>query len=56
MNKDPVCGMNVDPKTAAGSSDYQGERFSFCSKACKEKFDKNPSQYTQKMQPESTRR
>lgn len=23
MAKDPVCGMNVDPKTAAGKSEYE---------------------------------
>ena len=26
MAKDPVCGMDVDPKQAAGKSEYQGRR------------------------------
>ena len=36
---DPVCGMTVDPATAAGVSERDGERFYFCSKGCKAKFD-----------------
>ncbi len=43
--RDPVCGMQVDPATAAGSSEYQGQTYYFCSKGCKAKFDANPSQY-----------
>ena len=26
LYKDPVCGMDVDPYIAAGSTDYQGTR------------------------------
>lgn len=43
--KDVVCGMQVDPAKAAGTSNYQGKTFYFCSKGCKAKFDANPSQY-----------
>ena len=43
--KDPVCGMQVDPAKAAGTSQDQGERHYFCSTACKTKFDANPGQY-----------
>ena len=43
--KDPVCGMTISEKTAAGTSEYKGENFYFCSSACKEKFDSNPAQY-----------
>lgn len=45
MEKDVVCGMQVDPTKAAGSSDYNGRTYYFCSKACKIKFDATPSQY-----------
>ncbi len=45
MEKDVVCGMQVDPAKAAGSSKYQGKTFYFCSKGCKAKFDANPSQF-----------
>ena len=46
MEKDVVCGMQVDPTKAAGKSDYNGKTYYFCSPACKKKFDANPSQYT----------
>ena len=45
MAKDPVCGMTVDEKKAAGSSTYSGKTFYFCSPGCKKEFDKNPSKY-----------
>jgi Cu+-exporting ATPase len=45
LKRDPVCGMNVDPKSAAGTSEYQGETIYFCSAGCKQKFDQNPEQY-----------
>ena len=45
MVKDPVCGMEVDPKTAAFKSEYQGQTYYFCSKADKDTFDKNPAKY-----------
>ena len=43
--KDPVCGMTVDPAKAAGSTQLQGEKYFFCSKGCKSKFDSNPGIY-----------
>ena len=45
MEKDVVCGMQVDPTKAAGKSEYNGKTYYFCSPACKKKFDANPSQY-----------
>ena len=45
MEKDPVCGMNIDPATAAGTSEYQGRTYHFCSTSCKAKFDANPQQF-----------
>ena len=36
---DPVCGMTVNPATAAGASERDGQTFYFCSQGCKEKFD-----------------
>ena len=46
--KDLVCGMDVDPATAAGRSDYKGQTYFFCSSTCKEKFDLDPGQYVGK--------
>ena len=48
MAKDPVCGMQVDPTKAAGTSEYQGKTYVFCSAGCKRKFDSNPQQYAGK--------
>src|ERR1700686_4148381 len=42
---DPVCGMTVDPRHAAGSSAYQGKTYYFCSKGCVAKFETNPEKY-----------
>jgi YHS domain-containing protein len=50
MAKDPVCGMMVDEKKAAGKSEYQGKTYYFCAPACKAKFDSNPSSYLGKNQ------
>jgi Cu+-exporting ATPase len=45
MATDPVCGMTVDEKTAAGKSDYKGQTYYFCSPGCKQAFDKEPEKY-----------
>ena len=45
MEKDPVCGMSIDPGKAAGTSNYQGRTFYFCSPGCKAKFDAKPEAY-----------
>ena len=45
MVKDPVCGMEIDHKTAAGKSDYKGQTYYFCALGCKKDFDKEPQKY-----------
>jgi len=45
MAEDPVCGMNVDEKTAKFKSDYMGKTYYFCNQSCKVTFDKNPVKY-----------
>jgi Cu+-exporting ATPase len=45
MEKDVVCGMQVDPAKAAGSSEDNGKTCHFCSKGCKTKFDTKPGQF-----------
>jgi Cu+-exporting ATPase len=45
MERDVVCGMQVDPSKAAGRSEYNGKTYYFCSTNCKSKFDANPGQY-----------
>jgi YHS domain-containing protein len=48
MAKDPVCGMDVDEKTAAGKSEYKGQTYYFCAPGCKAAFDKEPEKYVGK--------
>src|SRR6476646_2957772 len=43
--KDPVCNMDVDPNTAAGSSEYRGKTYHFCSPGCVKRFDADPERY-----------
>ena len=50
MVKDPVCGMDIDPKTAAGKSEYKGQTYYFCSAGCKKTFDKEPEKYVGQVQ------
>src|ERR1019366_9156700 len=45
MATDPICGMQVDERTAAGSSVFEGRSYYFCSAGCKKKFEANPGAY-----------
>jgi YHS domain-containing protein len=45
MAKDPVCGMEVDEKTANWKSEYKGKTYYFCAPGCKADFDKDPEKY-----------
>jgi YHS domain-containing protein len=45
MERDVVCGMNVDPAKAPATSEYNGKTYYFCAKACKNKFDAEPQKY-----------
>lgn len=42
---DVVCGMQIDPATAAGVTEYQGKRYFFCGTGCKSSFDATPERY-----------
>jgi len=42
---DPVCGMTVQPATAAGSYAYQGKTYYFCAASCLAKFRAEPTYY-----------
>jgi Cu+-exporting ATPase len=45
MAIDPVCGMTVDPATAAGHVDYQGKTYHFCSQHCVHAFKADPQKF-----------
>jgi Cu+-exporting ATPase len=42
MAIDPICGMTVEPATAAGSYEYKGETYYFCALSCRERFRAHP--------------
>jgi Cu+-exporting ATPase len=42
---DPVCGMTVNPATAAASTVYQGKSYYFCHPGCLRKFEADPQRY-----------
>lgn len=44
MARDPVCGMECDPRTS-DRVEYKGETFHFCNPGCKEEFQRNPERY-----------
>ena len=45
---DPVCGMTVDPDRAAGSFEYKGKTYYFCSTHCLHRFRENPESFLNK--------
>jgi YHS domain-containing protein len=49
MAIDPVCGMEVDQKTATVTSDYLGNTYYFCMTGCKNAFDADPEKYLNKV-------
>ncbi len=42
---DPVCGMQVNPDTAAAHQEYAGRTYHFCSAHCAATFAADPSRY-----------
>lgn len=45
---DPVCSMTVDPDNAAGSFEYHGTTYYFCSTHCLHRFRENPESFLNK--------
>jgi Cu+-exporting ATPase len=42
---DPVCGMTVDPASAAGSHTHGGQTYHFCSLHCRDLFAADPTRF-----------
>jgi len=49
MIKDPVCGMKIDENTGEAQTQYHGQKYSFCSDECKQKFERNPEAFSHAM-------
>jgi P-type Cu+ transporter len=45
MNRDPVCGMTVDPARAKATAEHAGKTYYFCCAGCAEKFRADPEKY-----------
>ena len=42
---DPVCGMEIDPASSAGSVEDQGRRYYFCHPSCQRRFEADPEEF-----------
>ena len=54
--KDPVCGMDVDPHSAAGYVEHQGRTYYFCSRNCLSQFEADPARRNAFTEQMNTRR
>lgn len=48
MAIDPVCGMQVDEKSAPTTYEYQGKTYYFCAPGCKADFVEDLEKYIEK--------
>jgi P-type Cu+ transporter len=48
LERDPVCGMQVNPLAAKHAYEHRGKKFYFCCARCVEKFRANPEAYLNK--------
>jgi YHS domain-containing protein/uncharacterized membrane protein YraQ (UPF0718 family) len=42
---DPVCGMTVEPESAAAKREYAGKTYYFCNPGCAKAFDRTPDAF-----------
>ncbi len=54
LERDPVCGMNVNPATAKHTHEHAGKNYYFCCAGCVEKFKANPHEYLNPPAPKSS--
>ena len=45
MERDPVCGMEVDPAEADVQTVFEGRSYYFCSEECLSEFEREPQKY-----------
>jgi Cu+-exporting ATPase len=45
MMEDPVCGMDVDPRTATQKAEHDNKTYYFCGPGCKKTFMADPAKF-----------
>ncbi len=45
MEKDPVCGMNVDPEKTQWTLEHEGRKYYFCREGCMKAFARGPERF-----------
>ena len=45
MERDPICGMTVDPRKAAAEIKHSGKTYYFCSAGCAKRFSNDPETF-----------
>jgi Cu+-exporting ATPase len=53
MERDPVCGMNVDAGKAAARVEYGGKTYYFCAPGCAKRFQHAPEKYVRNLTQET---
>jgi P-type Cu+ transporter len=43
--RDPICGMSVDPATTPHHAEHAGQRYFFCGARCRDRFTAEPDRY-----------
>jgi P-type Cu+ transporter len=56
MERDPVCGMTVDPARAAAHVEHAGKTYYFCCAGCAGKFRAEPAKYLNAIAPAARER
>jgi len=54
LERDPVCGMNVNPSSAKHVYEHADKKYYFCCPSCMEKFKADPGKYLNKPVPSSS--
>ncbi|HEV3218824.1 MAG TPA: heavy metal translocating P-type ATPase [Candidatus Acidoferrales bacterium] len=54
LERDPVCGMTVNPQRAAATLDHGGNNYYFCSAGCAHKFEAAPEKFLSPRPAKST--
>jgi P-type Cu+ transporter len=53
IERDPVCGMTVEPNKAAAKVEHGGKTYYFCAPGCAKRFEQVPEKYLQPAKPQA---